>query len=77
MMEMGDIAHGQGPHKGERPHTQMPHFTLSQYDQLLKMLDKDTTSACSANMVGIIHVCSVNTSSQEWIVDTGATKHDL
>lgn len=69
MMEMGKV------HKKGRPHTQMPQLTPSQYDQLLKMPDKDTTSACSASMAGIAHACTVNTSSQEWIVDTGATNH--
>lgn len=45
------------------------------YDRLLKLLEKDSTHECSANIEGIVHDCSVHGNAHEWIVDTRATNH--
>lgn len=39
------------------------------------MLTKEPAAEVSANMAGIVHACSFNSSNQECIVDIGATNH--
>lgn len=75
MLETGNLDPGQGMNKAGSSNTQMPYFTPTQYDQFLKKLNKEATTECSANMVGITCTCSVNASNQELLVDTGATNH--
>ncbi|OIT28415.1 hypothetical protein A4A49_57718, partial [Nicotiana attenuata] len=54
-------------------------FTEEQFNQILKLLNKDEMQETTANMAGISHstVCLVDKGgcTHEWIIDTGATDH--
>uniref|UniRef100_A0A3Q7HXW2 Reverse transcriptase Ty1/copia-type domain-containing protein n=1 Tax=Solanum lycopersicum TaxID=4081 RepID=A0A3Q7HXW2_SOLLC len=62
-------------------HVQQPHFTMEQYNQIMRLLNRpqlNETSA-NANMTGILASSSslINThpTHSQWIVDSGATNH--
>ncbi|XP_070028588.1 uncharacterized protein LOC142170500 [Nicotiana tabacum] len=58
----------------------MPFFTLEQYHQLLKLIDKEPTTTNArvnmADMVYLLNACfSVGSETNSWVIDTGASNH--
>ena len=52
-----------------------PTFNNGQYDQIVKLLDKEKSHANMVNMAGMIHSFMANIEQEKWIIDTGASNH--
>ncbi|XP_075112712.1 uncharacterized protein LOC142182342 [Nicotiana tabacum] len=70
---MPQVAGGRGQDTFKVP--PIPHFTAEQYNQIIKLINKENMPKASANMVGSISAYFVDGNDHEWIVDFGATNH--